>query len=48
MDESSQLAAIIRDGKILALTSKGYLITAPLTQDGGSLNPDSVQPLSSS
>ena len=40
IDEAAHVAAIIRDGKAYALTSKGYLISAPITSDGGNLSPD--------
>ena len=40
IDEAAQVAAIIRDDKAYALTSKGYLISAPISNDGGNLSPD--------
>ena len=40
IDEAAHVAAIIKDGKAYALTSKGYLISAPITSDGGNLSPD--------
>ncbi len=38
MDESADIVALIKDSEtIFALTSKGWLMKAPLTADGGNL-----------
>ena len=45
VDEFTNLTAIVKEGKVYALTSKGWLIKAPLNEAGGSLAAEAAQKL---
>jgi len=45
IDEFAQIAAVVRGNRVYALTSKGWLVRAQITNEGGSLQIDTSQRL---